>query len=96
MENDMKYNLDGNMAALRQHENEMADADAREEAITEISYTFINDIVSAIQCVMQNEIGLRLSDQAVEDILMNTNGTAFLEELAEFVLEKKGEEHESC
>ena len=91
----MKYNLDGNLAALRQHENSMALEDAKDEAIQDISYTFINDIVSAIQCVMQNEIGVRVKDQAVEDIVTNDNGMAFLNELAEFVLEKQAEEYQA-
>jgi len=91
----MKYNLDGNLAALREYENRVALEDARDEAITEISQSFINDVVSAIQCVMQNEIGIRVPDQSIEDIVTNTKGEAFLEELAEYVLEKQAEEHQA-
>jgi len=91
----MKYNLDGNLAALRQHENEVALKGAKQEAITEISQSFINDVVSAIQCVMQNEIGIRVPDQSIEDIVTNTKGDAFLEELAEYVLEKQDEEYQA-
>ena len=91
----MKYNLDGNLAALREYENRVALEDARDEAITEISQSFINDVVSAIQCVMQNEIGIRVPDQSIEDIVTNTKGDAFLEELAEYVLEKQAEEHQA-
>ena len=91
----MKYNLDGNLAALRQYENEQADADARDEALQEFAESFINDIVSAIQCVMQNEIGIRVPDQSIEDIVTGTKGDAFLNELAEYVLEKQAEEFQA-
>ena len=91
----MKYNLDGNLAALRQYENEQADADSRGEALQEFAESFINDIVSAIQCVMQNEIGIRVPDQSIEDIVTGTKGDAFLNELAEYVLEKQAEEFQA-
>jgi len=91
----MKYNLDGNLAALRQYENQVALEDAKEEAIQDISCSFIGDIVSAIQCVMQNEIGIRVPDQSIEDIVTGTKGDAFLNELAEYVLEKQAEEFQA-
>jgi len=89
------YNLDGNLAALREYENRVSLEDAKQEAIEEIASSFINDVVSAIQCVMQNEIGIKAPDMDVEDILRNTHGDAFLEELAEYVLEKQSEEYQS-
>ena len=91
----MKYNLDGNLAALRQFENQQAEADAKDEAVEDIKCSFIGDIVSAIQCVMQNEIGIKIPDQSVEDVLMNEHGENFLNELAEFVLEKQAEEYQA-
>ncbi len=91
----MNYNLDGNLAALRQHENEVALEDAKQEAIEEVASSFVNDIVSAVQCVMQNEIGIKAPDMDIEDILRNTHGDAFLEELAEYVLEKQAEEYQA-
>jgi hypothetical protein len=87
-------NLDGNLAALRQYENEQANADARDEAVQEISASFVDDIVSAIACVCKYEIGVTITDQEAEDILLNTHGEAFLNELAEFILEKKGEQYD--
>ena len=85
---------DGNLYALRQYENQQAKDDAMEEAMQEISGSFVCDIVSAIQCVMKNEIGITIPDQSVEDILLNTSGDAFLNELALFAIDKKGEQCE--
>ena len=87
--------LDGNLAALRKHENEIALEDAKDEAVEGIKCSFVGDIVSAIQCVMQNEIGIKVSDLSIEDILLNTHGESFLNELAEFVLEKQAAEYQA-
>jgi hypothetical protein len=87
--------LDGNLAALRQYENAIALDDAKDEAVEDIKCSFIGDIVSAIQCVMQNEIGITVSDQSVEDILLNEYGEKFLNELAGHVLEKQAGEYQA-
>jgi len=74
--------------------NRMDDEEARNEAIQDIAATFTNDIVSAISCVCLYENGVVIPDDKIEGILLNTHGSNFLNELAEFVLEKKGEQRE--
>ena len=79
-------NIDGNLYALRQYENELAEQDARDEYIEDVKSGFVDDIISAVSCVLKNELGITVEDIVIQDILLNDNGDGFLGELAELVI----------
>lgn len=75
---------------LNKHTSEMEYDDMRDEAIEDIANAFIPDIVAAISCVAKNDIDSDLLDSDIHSLLASEVGEAFLNELAELTLSKRG------